>query len=72
MYSINGVKNRRAQPMIMPVIIPDKPVFAPLSLLTADLEKEPARKVREINPLFFFFFACRCNTNPNDQQNREG
>lgn len=59
--------------MMMPVIIPDKPVFAPLSLLTADLEKEPARRVREINPLLLlFFFACRCNTNPNDQQNREG
>ena len=38
----NGVINKRALPMIMPIMIPDNPVFAPLSLFTADLEKEPA------------------------------
>lgn len=42
MFSNNGVKNKREQPMMMPVIIPDKPVLAPLSLFTADREKEPA------------------------------
>lgn len=38
----SGVINKRAHVIIIPIIIPDNPVRAPLSLLTADLEKEPA------------------------------
>lgn len=41
MYSNSGVKNKRAQPIMSPAIIPANPVFAPLSLFTADLEKDP-------------------------------
>lgn len=31
---------------MIPVIIPDKPVFAPLSLFTADLEKDPTANIQ--------------------------
>lgn len=31
MYSNNGVKNKRAQPIMIPETSPDKPLFAPLS-----------------------------------------
>lgn len=43
--SNNGVMNNKAEQMIMPMTNPDKPVFAPLSLLTADLEKEPIKHI---------------------------
>jgi hypothetical protein len=46
MYSNNGVKNKREQPIIIPATTPDKPVFAPPSLFTADLENEPAYRKR--------------------------
>lgn len=46
MYSNSEVKNKRAQPIMIPAIIPDKPVFAPLSLFTADLEKEPTSHIQ--------------------------
>lgn len=41
MYLNIGVKNSREHPMMIPVISPDKPVLASLSLFTADLEKDP-------------------------------
>lgn len=47
MYSNNGVKNKRAQPIMIPVTIPDKPDFAPLSWFTADLEKEPTKHIEQ-------------------------
>ena len=40
-YLNTGVKNSREHPMMIPVIRPDRPVFASLSLITADLEKDP-------------------------------
>lgn len=54
MYLNNGVKNRRAQPIMIPVTTPDNPVFAPLSWLTADLEKEPINYIKRkyINHLY--------------------
>lgn len=42
MYSNNGVRNKSVQVIIIPETIPDTPDFAPLSWLTADLEKDPA------------------------------
>lgn len=41
MYLKTGVKNSREHPMMIPVISPDRPVLASLSLLTADLENDP-------------------------------
>ena len=49
MYLNNGVKNRRAHPITIPVTTPANPVFAPLSWLTADLEKEPTNYVKNKN-----------------------
>ena len=47
MYSNNGVKNKSAQPIMIPITSPDNPVFAPLSWLTADLEKDPTWHVQK-------------------------
>ena len=41
MYLNTGVKNSREHPMMIPVMSPDRPVLASLSLFTADLEKDP-------------------------------
>lgn len=49
MYLNNGVKNKSAQVIMMPVTIPDIPDFAPLSWLTADLEKDPACQSKKEN-----------------------
>jgi len=47
MSTNNGVRNSRAHPIMIPVIIPAKPVFAPLSWFTADLENDPAFQIEK-------------------------
>lgn len=42
MLSNSGVRNKSAHVIMIPETIPDTPDFAPLSWLTADLEKDPA------------------------------
>lgn len=41
MFSNSGVRNKSAQVIMIPETIADTPDFAPLSWLTADLEKDP-------------------------------
>jgi len=49
-YSNNEVKNIRAQPIMIPVTLPDTPDFASLSWFTADQEKEAESNIADCYP----------------------
>lgn len=65
MYLNTGVKNSREHPMMIPVISPDRPVLASLSLFTADLEKEPKFCIQGIHRFVKFrllTYKMNCKT----------